>query len=100
MSTEAPMAKAPRRARGVQRVTELLDAGSTLFAQKGYEATTMTEIAQLAGASIGSLYQFFSSKRRWRRDFLVATWSEYRHGWKRWSRARQAIAQTTGGPAG
>jgi AcrR family transcriptional regulator len=62
MSTEAPIAKAPKRARGVQRVAELLDAGAALFADKGYDATTMTEIAQRAGASIGSLYQFFPSK--------------------------------------
>ena len=62
MSTEAPIAKAPTRARGVQRVAELLDAGAALFADKGYDATTMTEIAQRAGASIGSLYQFFPSK--------------------------------------
>jgi AcrR family transcriptional regulator len=62
MSTEAPIAKAPKRARGVQRVAELLDAGAALFAEKGYEATTMTQIAIRAGASIGSLYQFFPSK--------------------------------------
>jgi AcrR family transcriptional regulator len=62
MSTEAPIAKSPKRARGVQRVAELLDAGAVLFAEKGYDAATMTEIAQRAGASIGSLYQFFPSK--------------------------------------
>jgi AcrR family transcriptional regulator len=39
-----------------------MDAGAELFAQKGYEATTMTEIASRAGAAIGSLYQFFPSK--------------------------------------
>jgi AcrR family transcriptional regulator len=62
MSTEAPIAKAPRRARGVQRVAELLDAGAALFAENGYETTTMTQIAERADASIGSLYQFFPSK--------------------------------------
>ncbi len=62
MSTEAAVAKVPKRARGVQRVTELLDAGAVLFAENGYDATTMTQIAQRAGASIGSLYQFFPSK--------------------------------------
>lgn len=62
MSTEAPIAKAPKRARGVQRVAELLDAGAALFAENGYETTTMTQIAKRAGASIGSLYQFFPSK--------------------------------------
>jgi AcrR family transcriptional regulator len=62
MSTDTAVAKAPKRARGVQRVAELLDAGAALFAENGYEATTMTQIAQRAGASIGSLYQFFPSK--------------------------------------
>ncbi len=55
-------AKEPKRERGKQRVAALLNAGGELFAEKGYEATTMTEIAQRAGASIGSLYQFFPSK--------------------------------------
>ena len=62
MSTEAAIAKGPKRARGVRRVEELLDAGAVLFAEKGYDATTMTQIAQRAAASIGSLYQFFPSK--------------------------------------
>src|ERR1700739_1843248 len=62
MSTEAQTAKEPKRARGKARVSALLDAGAALFAEKGYAATTMTEIAQRAGASIGSLYQFFPSK--------------------------------------
>lgn len=57
-----PEAKEPKRERGKLRVAALLNAGVELFSQKGYEATTMTEIAQLAGASIGSLYQFFPSK--------------------------------------
>jgi AcrR family transcriptional regulator len=62
MSIGAPIAKAPKRARGVQRVAELLDASAALFAENGYEPTTMTQIAIRAGASIGSLYQFFPSK--------------------------------------
>src|ERR1700728_4697601 len=62
MSIEGPIAKAPKRARGVQRVAELLDAGAALFAEGGYETTTMTQIAKRADASIGSLYQFFPSK--------------------------------------
>jgi len=63
MSIEIQLAaKEPKRERGKQRVAALLDAGAELFAEKGYEATTMTEIAQRAGAAIGSLYQFFPSK--------------------------------------
>ncbi len=57
-----PTAKKPKRERGKQRVAALIDAGAEVFAERGYEATTMTEIASRAGAAIGSLYQFFPSK--------------------------------------
>ena len=52
----------PQRQRGRDRVAALLAAGATVFAEKGYDAATMTEIAARAGASIGSLYQFFPTK--------------------------------------
>ena len=55
-------AREPKRERGRQRVAALLDAAAAVFAEKGYEAATMTEIAERAGAAIGSLYQFFPSK--------------------------------------
>jgi hypothetical protein len=57
-SSESP----PRRARGHARVAALLEAAGIEFAEKGYEAATMTAIAARAGASIGSLYQFFPTK--------------------------------------
>jgi AcrR family transcriptional regulator len=52
----------PKRARGKERVARLLQAAAAVFAEKGYEAATMTEIAARAGAPIGSLYQFFPVK--------------------------------------
>src|SRR5580658_8577172 len=55
-------ARAPKRQRGRQRVAQLLQAAAAVFAETGYEATTMTEIALRAGAPIGSLYQFFPDK--------------------------------------
>jgi AcrR family transcriptional regulator len=54
--------KAPQRRRGKERVAALLAAAVAVFAEKGFEAATMTEIAAKAGASIGSLYQFFPTK--------------------------------------
>lgn len=39
-----------------------MDAGAAVFAERGYDAATMTEVAARAGASIGSLYQFFPTK--------------------------------------
>jgi AcrR family transcriptional regulator len=64
MSSELQIAapRAPKRQRGKQRVAELLTAGAAVFAEKGYGAATMTEIAARAEAPIGSLYQFFPSK--------------------------------------
>src|ERR1700684_3439170 len=61
-SQAAATAVLPKRQRGKQRVAELLAAGAAVFAAKGYEAATMTEIAARAEAPIGSLYQFFPSK--------------------------------------
>jgi AcrR family transcriptional regulator len=61
-SREKITARAPQRERGKRRVAALLEAAVTLFAEKGYDAVTMTEVAARAGAPIGSLYQFFPSK--------------------------------------
>jgi len=58
----SPQPRTPQRERGRARVAALLAAAGTAFAERGYEATTMTEIAARAGASIGSLYQFFPTK--------------------------------------
>src|SRR5205085_839575 len=55
-------ARAPQRERGRARVAALLAAAAEVFAESGYDAATMTEIAARAGASIGSLYQFFPTK--------------------------------------
>ena len=54
--------RAPRRARGQLRVEALLAAAAEVFAQKGFDAATMTEIAAQSESSIGSLYQFFRTK--------------------------------------
>jgi len=61
-SSEKPVVKTPRLERGRARVAALMAAGAEIFAEKGYDAATMTEVAARAGASIGSLYQFFPTK--------------------------------------
>jgi AcrR family transcriptional regulator len=40
-----------------------LNAAATLFAQNGFEAATMTKIAERSGASIGTLYHYFPDKQ-------------------------------------
>ena len=52
----------PQRQRGRERVAALMESAAMLFVEKGFDATTMTEIAARAGASIGTLYLFFPTK--------------------------------------
>jgi AcrR family transcriptional regulator len=52
----------PRQERGERRVAQLLEAAAAVIAATGYEAATMSAIAERAGAPIGSLYQFFPNK--------------------------------------
>ncbi len=62
----SPASTQPRRIpcqeRGERRVAELIEAAASVIAETGYEAATMSAIAERAGASIGSLYQFFPNK--------------------------------------
>ena len=62
MSSAPSRAVQPKRARGRQRVEALLNAAAAVFAERGYEGTTMTEIATRSGTAIGSLYRFFPTK--------------------------------------
>ena len=50
----------PRKAN--QRRATLIEAAGKLFTEKGYEATTMDEIAAAANFSKGTLYHYFSNK--------------------------------------
>jgi AcrR family transcriptional regulator len=61
----------PQRSRGRLRVAALMAAAAALFVEKGYEATTMTEIAGRAGASIGTLYLFFPTKQALAKVMLI-----------------------------
>ena len=45
-----------------ERMQMILDTGSALFAEKGYDATSMRDIAQAAGVSKALLYHHFQSK--------------------------------------
>lgn len=40
-----------------------MDAAEKLFIQKGYQNTTMTEIAKKSKLAKGTLYLYFSSKK-------------------------------------
>lgn len=52
----------PKQRRGKERVEKILDAAAAVFDEIGYESATTHLIAAKAGASVGSLYQFFPDK--------------------------------------
>jgi len=54
--------RTPQQQRGERRVATLLASAAAVIEEDGYESATMSEIAKRAGASIGSLYQFFPNK--------------------------------------
>ncbi len=62
MPEENTIRRKPKQARSQQRVDHLIETAAALFAEKGYEAVTTNAIAERAGVSIGSLYQFFPNK--------------------------------------
>jgi len=57
-----PARRVPLQERSRQRVERILDAAADIFVEKGYDGATTEEIADRAGTSIGSLYQFFPNK--------------------------------------
>ena len=54
--------QAPQRSNGRLRVAAIVEAAAAVIAEKGYEGTTMAEIAARSGTKIGSLYRFFPNK--------------------------------------
>lgn len=45
-----------------QRREEILDVARECFAEKGFNATTMVEVARRTGMSVGNLYNYFHGK--------------------------------------
>ncbi len=54
--------KRPRQQRSHATWDAILQAAAQLFGQLGYAATTTNKVAERAGVSIGSLYQYFPDK--------------------------------------
>ncbi len=59
--TYAPR-KRPRQARAVATVTAILDAAARILTEDSYAAASTNRIAERAGVSIGSLYEYFPGK--------------------------------------
>jgi AcrR family transcriptional regulator len=53
----------PRQRRSVEKRARLEDAALRLFGERGYEQTSVQEIARRARLAVGGFYQHFKSKR-------------------------------------
>lgn len=71
-TTSAEPRKHPRQRRSAETVTRILDAAARIFDERGYRATTTNHVAEAAGVSIGSLYQYFPNK-----DALLVALAEH-----------------------
>src|SRR5918995_4058420 len=60
----------------------ILEAALALFADRGYEATTMRDVAREAGASLGLAYRYFASKE----EFALALYMGLAEGSEEWAR--------------
>lgn len=56
------MRKAPQQARSRATIDAILDAAAHILGERGWEGLTTNGVAQAAGTSIGSLYQYFPNK--------------------------------------
>ncbi|MFY2856545.1 TetR/AcrR family transcriptional regulator [Achromobacter xylosoxidans] len=54
--------KSPRQQRSQQTVDTILQATARVLAEYGYAGTNTNRIAETAGVSVGSLYQYFPNK--------------------------------------
>ena len=61
-TTERPIRRAVSDADKASRRTDILAGAKRVFADKGYHATTIADIAREAGLSYGSIYWYYESK--------------------------------------
>lgn len=62
IDTQLAPRKIPQQQRAQFTVECILRAAESIIAKNGYDAATTNHIAEVAGVSIGSLYQYFPSK--------------------------------------
>ncbi len=62
LSSEQNLRRQPQQKRGQQRVEKILVAAAEVFAEAGFAAATVQQIADRANTAVGSIYQFFPDK--------------------------------------
>jgi len=70
MATKESLREQRRQVHQELSRAQLLDAAEEVFGRKGFHATTLKEIAELADFSVGSVYTFFDNKD----DLYASVW--------------------------
>lgn len=73
--------RAPSQDRAHRRIAAILAAAEQVFAIRGYDAATMTEIAAVAQTSAGGLYRYFSDKAALAQALLASYDDRLEHRW-------------------
>ena len=91
---ERPAGRAERAAAGAwqwgrtaQTQRALLDAARAVFAEQGFDRTSIADLVEKAGSSVGSLYHHFGGKS----ELFLALWQEHQQVQE--EAASQAVAQ-------
>lgn len=56
------MARKPQQARSIATVNAIIEAAFIAVAERGTAATTTRHVAEIAGVSVGSMYEYFPNK--------------------------------------
>src|SRR5262249_47635171 len=73
--------------RTAQTQRALLDAARAVFAEQGFDKTSIADLVERAGSSVGSLYHHFGGKS----ELFLALWQEHQQVQE--EAASQAVAQ-------
>jgi AcrR family transcriptional regulator len=87
MFKDTPARAIPQRAASEQTRRQILDTALALFRERGFEETTIRDVAAAAGLSLGAAYYYFKSK-----EAIVGAYYEYVQD-EHMVRAREAFAR-------
>ena len=82
--------KIPQQSRAEQTVATILEAAALILETKGLDGLNTNLVAQRAGVSVGTLYQYFPNK-----DALIVSLSK-REGAVFFAEAKDALHESTG----
>jgi AcrR family transcriptional regulator len=85
--------RTPKQERSRRLVEAIVEAARLVLAESGPEALTTVNVAQRAGVSVGSLYQYFAGRDALLYAVLESEIARFQAEWRAW-RAESAAAPT------